>query len=111
MSTKKVNIEAVCEAVREQKPGRYVDACARQYKNIIYVTPGAYNYDVEDIVGLSIRLTRRWNDISVTSPEVGEEFMRPKMIIAVNDLLPEFIIEEEEWAESETNEEHEGTKG
>ena len=97
---KKVNIDALCEAVALQNPLNYCDAKAEQYKSIVYVTPGSFQFSVENLVGISLRLTGRWNEVSATSPDsVDTIYMTPRLVLSVVDLLPEFILEGEEWSD------------
>lgn len=96
---KKANISAICAAVLEQKPTCYHDVCAHQYKSIVYLTPGAFDYEVQDIVAISERLTHKWDAASVTSPDLDDMYNRPRMVISVSELLSEFIVEGECWGE------------
>ena len=93
----KVNIEAVAAAVMRQKERLYKDAECRQYHNIIYLCPGVYELDIDELVSISIRLTGRWSEVSVTGPDITKPHAWLELIIAVSDLLPEFIVEGEEW--------------
>ena len=104
----KVNIEAVVAAVMRQKERLYKDAECRQYHNIIFLCPGVYELDIDALVSISIRLTGRWNEVIVTDPDITKPHAWLELIIAVSDLLPEFIVEGEEWIEEteETDEEH-----
>ena len=103
---KKVNIEALCEAIVWQNPLCYNGATAEQYKTLVYITPGSYDYSVEDIIGISMGITGRWNEISVTSPNVTDTIYRkPRLFVCVSDLLPQFIVEGEEWIDESDSQE------
>ena len=98
---KKVNIEALCEAVSSQSV-TFRDTTAHQYKSIVYVCPKTYDYDMDGLVGVSLRLTGQWNRVTVTSPEAGDYvYMHPRLLLSVRDLLLEFIVEGEGWTEEE----------
>ena len=97
---KKVNIEAVVAAVIRANSS-YHEARCEQYKSIIYIKPGVYNLDVERIVGISLRLTGRWDEVTVTGPAVADLFSYLRLIVSVDSLLPEFIIEGETVPEDE----------
>ena len=90
----KVNIDAVVAAVMRQKDLFHEAAC-RQFHNIIFLCPGAYDLDIDDLVSISIRLTGRWNEVTVTGPDITKTHAYLELIIGVSDLLPEFIIEGE----------------
>lgn len=97
---KKVNTEAVVSAMIRQST-LYCDATSNQYKSIIYINPKTYQFDVKALVGISLRLTGRWDDVNVTGPECGDRYQHLRLIVAVDDLLPEFIVEGEEIPEDE----------
>ena len=97
---KKVNTEAVVAAVIREN-SLYHEARCDQYKSIIYIKPGVYDFDVERIVGISLRLTGRWNEATVTGPAIADQYSYLRLIVSVDSLLPEFIIEGETVPEDE----------
>lgn len=97
---KKVNIEAVVAAVIRANRS-YHEARCEQYKSIIYIKPGVYDFNVEGIVGISLRLTGRWNEATVTGPTFTDQHSHLRLIFSANSLLPEFIIEGETVPEDE----------
>lgn len=97
---KKVNTEAVVAAVVRANSS-YHEACCEQYKSIIFIKPGVYDFGVERIVGISLRLTGRWDEVVVTGPAVADLFSHLRLIVSVESLLPEFIIEGETVPEDE----------
>lgn len=90
----KVNTDAIVSAVMRQKNCYHQTTCF-QYKSIVYIAPGVYYFDVEDIVAISIRLTGRWDEATVTGPEYGSKDRLLRLIVSISNLLPEFIIEDE----------------
>ena len=97
---KKVNIEALCEAVSAQYYS-FRHATARQFERIVEVYPRAGYLGTEELVGVGIRLTGTWDAVVVAEPVVHETDRYPRLIIGVHKLLPEFIVEGEEWTEEE----------
>lgn len=106
METKypKVNTDAIALAVGKRFP--QVTSC--QYKSIIYIEPRVYDLDLEDIIEVGILLCRQWDAATVTSPDVRDSVhMRLRMIVGVRNLLPEFIVDGEEWIPEPENEDKE----
>lgn len=97
---KKVNTEAVVAAVVRANSS-YHEARCEQYKSIIYIKPEVYDFNVEGIVGISLRLTGRWNEATVAGPAFTDQHSHLRLIFSVNSLLPEFIIEGETVPEDE----------
>ena len=97
---KKVNTEAVVSAVIRQST-LYCNTTSHQYKSLIYIEPKTYQFNVKELVGISLRLTGRWDDVSVTEPKCDDRYQHLRLIVAVDDLLPEFIVEGEEIPEDE----------
>lgn len=97
---KKVNTDAVVAAVIRVNSS-YHEARCEQYKSIIYIKPGVYDFDVDRIVGISLRLTGRWNEATVTGPAFTDQYPHLRLIVPVDSLLPEFIIEGETVPEDE----------
>lgn len=98
---KKVNCQAVCKAIMEQAPILHLHVKVLQFQSIAYICPGLEQYDVEDIVGFSLRLTRKWNTLDVIAMETDYNRHMPVFIVSSKDLLPEFIVEGEEWVEEQ----------
>lgn len=97
---KKVNTDAVVAAVIRVN-SLYHEARCEQYKSIIYIKPGVHDFDVERIVGISLRPTGRWNEATVTGPACTDQYPHLRLIVSVDNLLPEFIIEGETVPEDE----------
>lgn len=99
---KKVNTEAVVSAVLRQSMVYHRVTC-EQYKTIIYINPGTCSFNVDEIIAISVRLTGRWNEATVTTDIreaiIGHEHLQ--LIVSVDSLLPEFVVEGEEYTEDE----------
>ena len=92
---KKVNKEAVENAVK--RVGRnYLESKCFQSGAIIYVGPIYTWVSADDIIGLIIRLTGK-----IHACISGEQGGNLALCIFVKNLLPEFIVDGEEWTNDE----------
>ena len=91
---KKVNINAITAAIIAQKRYYAKTSCSR-YESIIYIEPRVLMFNVKEIIGISLRLTGQWDKVTITGPGVVDPNCVPRLIVFVDDLLPEFIVEGE----------------
>lgn len=77
-----------------------------QYKSIVYFEPHVFDFSIPNLVGISVRLTGRWDGVKVTNPDARDHtYQYLRLLASVEDLLPEFIVEGESWTDEDPDEE------